>query len=68
LGLRGPLEFALNGQPLASDLATELRITPAAIGQIHIRKPTSEAPATRVDIWLAEVPRPNYPPGTILIR
>ncbi|WP_310394802.1 hypothetical protein [Hymenobacter sp.] len=71
LGLRGPLTFALNGHPLEAQAVAVLRIAPAAIGQIHILRPTPELPETRVDIWLASSPKPDYSkyhPGTIFIR
>ncbi|QNH63076.1 hypothetical protein [Hymenobacter sediminicola] len=71
LGLKGPLTFALNGQPLDPQAVAALRIAPAAIGQIHLVQPTADAPQTRVDIWLVPPPKPDtskYPPGTIFLR
>jgi len=71
LGLKGPLTFALNGHSLDPQAVAALRIAPAAIGQIHILRPTTEQPETRVDIWLVPPPKPDpskYPPGTIFIR
>jgi hypothetical protein len=71
LGLRGPLTFAVNGHPLDPQAVAALRVAPAAIGQLHILRPTPEAPETRVDIWLVPAPKPdtsNYPPGTIFLR
>lgn len=71
LRLRGPLTFALNGHPLDAQAVAALRVAPAAIGQLHILRPTPEAPVTRVDIWPVPPPKPdtsNYPPGTIFLR
>ncbi|TGE04120.1 hypothetical protein [Hymenobacter fodinae] len=71
LGLRGPLIFALNGHTLSTEDAAALRIAPVAIGQLHIQKPTPEAPETRVDIWLTLPPNSSHSPrspGTILLR
>ena len=71
LGLKGPLTFALNGHSLDPPAVAALRITPAAIGQIHILRPTTEQPETRVDIWLVPSPKPDtsqYPPETIFVR
>ncbi|TGD80645.1 hypothetical protein [Hymenobacter wooponensis] len=71
LGLRGPLIFALNGHTLTSQDAAALRIAPSAIGQVHILRPTPEAPETRVDIWLTLSPKSessHHPPGSIFIR
>ncbi|RFP64376.1 hypothetical protein D0N36_14400 [Hymenobacter lapidiphilus] len=71
LGLRGPAVFALNGHPLDPPAVATLRIAPAAIGQIHLVRPTTDAPHTRVDIWLVLPPKPDtskYPPGTIFLR
>ena len=71
LGVHGPLVFALNGHLLDQSTVATLRIVPAAIGQIHIVRPTPEQPATRVDIWLVLPPKTDssrYPPGTIFIR
>jgi hypothetical protein len=71
LGLRGPLTFALNGHPLDAQAVAGLRIAPAAIGQVHIMRPTPEVPESRVDIWLV-LPRKSderkHPPGSIFIR
>ena len=71
LGLRGPVAFALNGHPLDPPAVAALRIAPAAIGQIHLMRPTADAPHTRVDVWLVLPPKPDtskYPPGTIFLR
>lgn len=71
LGVRGPLLFALNGHPLDAPTVAVLRIAPAAIGQLHIIRPTAKQPATLVDVWLVAPPKTDlskYPTGTIFIR
>ncbi len=60
LGLRGPLTFALNGHPLDAQAVDVLRIAPAAIGQLHIVRPTPEVSTTRVDIWLVLPPKTDH--------
>ncbi|MBT2558271.1 hypothetical protein J7E24_10790 [Hymenobacter sp. ISL-91] len=68
LGINGPVLFALNGHPLDAPTVAGLRIAPAAIGQLHIVRPTAGQPATLVDVWLAQSPKPEHAPGTIMIR
>lgn len=71
LGLRGQLQFAINGYTISPAALTVLRIAPEAIGQIHITQPTPDSPAARVDIWLVLDKKPDTsknPPGTIMIR
>ncbi|WP_147320733.1 hypothetical protein [Hymenobacter lapidiphilus] len=68
LGISGPLLFALNGHPLDAPSVAGLRIAPAAIGQLHIIRPTAGQPATLVDVWLAQSPKVESAPGSIMIR
>jgi hypothetical protein len=71
LGVWGPVVFALNGHPLDPPAVAALRVAPAAIGQIHLVRPTVDAPRTRIDVWLVLPPKPDtskYPPGTIFLR
>ncbi|NVO84082.1 hypothetical protein [Hymenobacter terrestris] len=68
LGINGPVLFALNGHPLDAPTVAGLRIAPAAIGQLHIVRPTAGQTATLVDVWLAQSPKTESAPGTIMIR
>lgn len=71
LGLRAPLQFALNGHPLDPQTVATLRIAPEAIGQLHILLPAPEQPITRVDIWLvlpSKTDPSKHAPGTIFVR
>ncbi|WP_044001210.1 hypothetical protein [Hymenobacter swuensis] len=66
--ISGPLQFAINGHWLSSEATSNLRITPAAIAQLHIILPTAIQSATVVDIWLKRMPKKDHPPGSIFIR
>ncbi|WP_088844836.1 hypothetical protein [Hymenobacter gelipurpurascens] len=71
LGLRAPLQFAINGHLLDQQAVATLRIAPEAIGQLHVLLPTPEQPITRVDIWLvlpSKTDPSKHAPGTIFVR
>ncbi|TGE27364.1 hypothetical protein E5K02_13350 [Hymenobacter metallicola] len=68
-GLRGPLDFVLNGHRLSAAQVATLRIAPEAIGQVQITYPTADTAATVVAIRLAKTKTTNsHSPGTILLR
>jgi hypothetical protein len=68
LKLSGPLQFAIDGHWLNAEATNKLRITPAAIAQLHIILPTETQSITVVDIWLKHMPKKEHPPGSIFIR
>ncbi|MBT9395181.1 hypothetical protein KLP40_18580 [Hymenobacter sp. NST-14] len=68
LKLSGPVQFAINGHWLNTEATSKLRVTPAAIAQLHIILPTDTQSTTVVDIWLKHMPKKEHPPGSIFIR